>query len=154
MGTTPRRAGNKTSGVGGGSRRFLFDENITSIGRALAHVYEQVVVLEDTEGLGRGADDEKHIIPWCVEHNAVWVTRDWRRRRNPEQARQLYQRGVSAAWFRPRGKRELTIELLLAAAAKAMPELVRMYVSQGVRYAIIDDRGRVTEYPLHLFLSG
>jgi hypothetical protein len=86
MGRTPRRSGTQTGGVGGGSRRFLFDENVTSIGRALAHVYEQVVVLEDTDGLGRGADDDKHIIPWCVEHQAVWVTKDWRRRRNPEQA--------------------------------------------------------------------
>jgi hypothetical protein len=34
-----------------------------------------VVVLEDTEGVGRGADDEKHHIPWCVEHDAVWVTK-------------------------------------------------------------------------------
>jgi hypothetical protein len=35
-----------------------------------------------------------------------------------------------------------------------MPELVRMYASPGVRYASIDDRGRVAEYPLNLFLSG
>jgi hypothetical protein len=153
MGRPPRRAVAEVSSLGGGTRLFLFDENVTSIGRALAHVYEQVVVLEDTEGLGRGADDEKHIIPWCVEHQAVWVTKDWHRRRNPEQARQLHHLGVSAAWFRPRGKRELTVELLLAAAARAMPELVRLYASAGVRYAVIDDRGHVTPYALHLFLS-
>ena len=41
------------------------------------------------------------------------------RRRNPELARQLYQRGVSGAWFRPRGKRVLTIEVLLAATGQS-----------------------------------
>ena len=49
----------------------------------------------------------------CLGHQ------DWLRRRNPELARQLYQRGVSAAWFRPRGKRVLTIEVLLAATGQS-----------------------------------
>src|SRR5437868_4646084 len=88
------------------SRPFLVDENLTPIGRALRAVYpEQVVVSVDVAQLGRGADDERDIIPWLAAHDAVWVTHDWHRFRNREQARWLYQQGVSVAWFRFRGGR-------------------------------------------------
>lgn len=132
---------------------FLFDENVTPVGRALTHVYDVVVVSEDTDGLGRGADDEEHIIPWCVANNAVWVTKDWQRKRNPEMARQLQRRGVSVAWFRPRRSREATLRQLLAAAAIAMPKLIDFYRKAGTRYVTIDDRGQVHELPLHIFVK-
>ena len=59
------------------SRLFLFDENLTPVGRALAQVYrEEVRVVATVTELGRGADDDRHIIPWCFANNAVWVTKD------------------------------------------------------------------------------
>lgn len=134
-------------------RRFLFDENVTPIGRALANIYPTITVSQDTEGLGRGADDEAHIIPWCRAHDAVWVTKDWRRRRNREMAKQLYKFGVSVAWFRPHGKREWTLEQLFTVAANAMPRLIEFYSQPGTRYAIIDHPGRVAELPPRLLLG-
>lgn len=137
------------------ARLFLFDENVTPIGRALLHVYRRLIVVsEDVPDLGRGAQDEEHIIPWCVEHNAVWVTKDWRRKRNREQARALYERGVSVTWFRPTGGKEWPVEKLLAVAALAMPRLIRFYREPGTRYATIDDKGAVNELSLERLLRG
>jgi predicted nuclease of predicted toxin-antitoxin system len=138
----------------GSSRRFLFDENVTPIGRALQHVYSVAVVVSvDTPGLGMGAKDEV-IIPWCSTNGAVWVTKDWRRKRNREQARELHNRGVSVAWFRPSGSREWRIEVLLYVAARAMPRLIDFYSAPGVRYALIDENGSVTELALERLLRG
>lgn len=136
------------------SRHFLFDENVTPIGQALEHVYRQAVLVSaNTPGLGRGAKDEV-IIPWCATNDAVWVTKDWRRRRNREQARELYDSGVSVAWFRPSSGREWSIEVLLYVAARAMPRLISFYRAPGVRYAIIDENGSVNELPLSRLIRG
>jgi predicted nuclease of predicted toxin-antitoxin system len=135
-------------------RSLLFDENVTPIGRALQHVYrEAVIVSVDTPDLGMGAKDEV-IIPWCAANNAVWITKDWRRKRNREQARELYEKSVSVAWFRPSSGREWTIEVLLYVAAKAMPRLIRFYGDPGVRYALIDENGSVNELSLERLLRG
>ena len=137
------------------SRLFLFDENVTPIGRALRAVYPtQVAVSQDVPELGRGADDEIHVIPWLLERNAVWVTQDWHRYRNREQARWLHSQGVSVAWFRLSGVRALRVEGFLVVGAKAMPKLIRAYEAPGVRYYTVDANGAITELNVERLLRG
>jgi len=136
------------------SRLFLLDENLTPIGRALHPIYPQVIVSEDTEGLGRGADDELHIIPWLKDHDAVWVTKDWHRYRNRAQAKWIYEQGVCVAWFRPFSHREPRLEDLLITFAKAMPKLIRLFDRTGMVYATIDQSGALTELSLARLLRG
>ncbi|MEA2638900.1 MAG: hypothetical protein QOF51_294 [Chloroflexota bacterium] len=135
--------------------RFLYDENLTFVGRALAHVFRDIIAVSaDLPELGRGAKDEEHIIPWLVEHRAVWVTKDWQRARNRAYARQLHDLGVSAAWFRPTGRHELRAEEFLWVAAKAMLVLPGMFPVGVHGYAIIDNFGKVTPLPIGRFLRG
>ena len=56
---------------------FLFDENITGVGRAVRWVWrDRIRLVQDEPGLGRGADDLRDVIPWCAAHRATLFSFD------------------------------------------------------------------------------
>lgn len=56
---------------------FLFDENITGVGKALRWVWaNRIRLVEEEAGLGRSADDLTDIIPWCAARRATLFSFD------------------------------------------------------------------------------
>lgn len=80
--------------------RFLFDENLIALGRALRVLYPDEVEICGESGVPRAASDDSDIYPWCRQHGAVLVTYDWNMLRDERILQALLaNEGIRVLWI-------------------------------------------------------
>ncbi|MCC6958208.1 MAG: hypothetical protein IT301_00035 [Dehalococcoidia bacterium] len=92
--------------------------------KALKSVGYNAVVQEDLpefQALSRVLDDE-HIIPWCSEHNAIWVHADNSAR--TEHAKQIAAAKIRTVWVYTQPGVKLSMREQLRLLAFALPDIL------------------------------
>lgn len=123
---------------------FLFDENITGVGRALRWVWGNLIRLVDEErDLGRGADDFRDVIPWCAAHGAILFSFDRGFVQRPDYIQAVEQAGVRVVLVQqPRKpKRPRTHAEILWMVARALVLLERGTAKLEGSFATISAAG-------------
>lgn len=91
------------------------------------------------DAIGADADDDTEIIPFCKEHELVWVTKDWRTATIDLQVARVKAAGISVWWIREEERRQMGRPAILFALARDIDR---------VAFAVeIDDR------PVHIVSS-
>lgn len=113
-----------------------------SVAAALKDVGYRCVVQDDVPEFRSlpSVKDELHIIPWCGEHEAVWVHRDDNAR--TEHAKHIATAGVRTIWvYAPPGFK-FSMREQLRALAFALPEILEDFAGEEPNWGHYEVRVR------------
>jgi hypothetical protein len=80
--------------------RFLFDENLIALGRALQTIYPHEIFVCGEADVPATASDDPDIYPWCRRHAAILVTYDWNMLRDERVLQALIaNEGIKVLWI-------------------------------------------------------
>jgi hypothetical protein len=121
--------------------RFLFDQGLNGVARALRWVYKrQILLVEEEPELGPTALDPA-VFAYCRKNDLVWVTKDWSASSQPDKVIALQALGVSAVWIREEaGRSQMRRGELLWVAARDLDRIIQIVEASGGQPVYIEAR--------------